>query len=153
MSQENKSIDQLDRKILALLLKDARMNYKEIARRSKTSIGTVHNRIKHLQDTQLIKQFIPVLDNELLGFDLTVLIDIRIDGAHLEEIQQKYAKNKNICAIYDVTGDYDSTFVGRFENTARLNQFIKKLQREKYVSRTNTRFALKVVKEALSPTL
>ncbi|MEL6926050.1 MAG: AsnC family transcriptional regulator, partial [Bacteroidota bacterium] len=54
-------IDETDKKILSLLMQDAKMPYTEIAQRIHVSGGTVHVRIKKLSDLGIVK-----------GFNLTV---------------------------------------------------------------------------------
>ena len=146
-------IDDLDRAILQILLEDARAKYKTIAQRTNTTVGTVHNRIKRLTDDGVILGYIPNIDAKKLGIDLSVLIDLRVEGGHLKEVQKKFLDHSNICAIYDITGDYDITLIGKFKNTDNLHDFIKKMAAEKYVLRTSTKLILDVVKEGLTPAI
>ena len=79
------------------------------------------------------------------------MIDVRIKGGHLEELQKKYSEYKNVCSIYDITGEYDTTFVAKFKNTDELNSFVKELAGQKYVLRTFTKLVLNVIKEGFVP--
>jgi DNA-binding Lrp family transcriptional regulator len=144
-------LDELDRKILLIILKDARAKYTTIAEQTDTTVGTVHNRVKRLIDEGIIRGFISKIDPKKIGFDISVLIELRIEGGHLKQIQKKYLNHNNVCAIYDITGDYDITLIGKFENTDELNNFIKKIAAEKYVLRTSTKLILDVVKEEFTP--
>ncbi len=146
-----KSIDELDQKILRILLEDASVNYETIANAVGTSLGTVHNRIKRLKEDKIITRITPVVDAKKIGFDICALIDVRIKGGHLEELQKKFTKYKNVCSIYDITGEYDTTFVTKFKNTEDLNTFIKELAGQKYVMRTHTKLVLNVIKEGFVP--
>jgi DNA-binding Lrp family transcriptional regulator len=146
-----KSIDELDRKILGILCKDASVNYESIASEVGTSVGTVHNRIKRMKEEKIIARIIPELDAKKLGFDICALIDVRIKGGHLEELLKKFSKYPNICSIYDITGEYDTTFVAKFHNTEELNKFIKDLAGQKFVLRTSTKLVLNVIKEGFVP--
>jgi DNA-binding Lrp family transcriptional regulator len=146
-----KSIDDLDFDILRMLLEDASVNYETIANRVKTSVGTVHNRIKRMKEEGIISRIIPEIDSEKLGFDICALIDVRIKGGHLEELEKQFSKNANVCSIYDITGEYDTTFVTKFTDTESLNVFVKELAGQKYVQRTNTKLVLNVIKEGFVP--
>ncbi len=146
-----KSIDELDINILRLLLKDASANYETIANTVGTSLGTVHNRIKRMKEDKIITRIIPELDAKKLGFDICAMIDVRIKGGHLEELQEKFSKYENVCSIYDITGEYDTTFVTKFKNTETLNKFVKELAGQKYVLRTSTKLVLNVIKEGFVP--
>ncbi|UCF07455.1 MAG: Lrp/AsnC family transcriptional regulator [Thermoplasmata archaeon] len=146
-----KSIDELDMNVLRMLLEDASVSYETIAKEVGSSVGTVHNRIKHLKELGIIERIIPVVSAKKLGFDICALVDIRIKGGHLEELQQKYSAKSNVCSIYDITGEYDTTFVAKFKNTEELNTFIKELAGQKYVLRTSTKLVLNVIKEGFVP--
>lgn len=144
-------IDDFDKKLLNLLIEDGEIRYKEIAKELNSTIGTVHNRIKALKDSGVLGKFIPVIDHKKLGYDIVVLINITIKGGHLEEIEKKYSKQKNVCCVYDVTGGSDSVIIAKFRKTSELNSFVKKLMAESFVERTSTNLILNVVKEAVNP--
>jgi DNA-binding Lrp family transcriptional regulator len=146
-------IDDLDRTILQILLEDGRARYKTIAERTNTTVATVHNRIKRLTDEGVITGFIPKIDARKLGIDISALIDLRVEGGYIKEIQKKILDHGNVCAIYDITGDYDISLICKFKNTDNLNEFIKKIAAEKRVLRTSTKLILNVVKEGLTPTI
>ena len=146
-----KSMDDLDMKILRMLMEDASTSYETIAKEVGSSLGTVHNRIKHMKEMGLITRIIPDVDAKKLGFDICALIDVRIKGGHLEELEKRFAKYTNVCSIYDITGEYDATFVAKFRNTEELNTFIKDLAGQKYVLRTSTKLVLNVIKEGFVP--
>jgi DNA-binding Lrp family transcriptional regulator len=146
-----KSIDDLDLDILRMLLDDAQVSYETIANSCDTSVGTVHNRIKRMKEEGIISKIVPIVDSELLGFGICALIDVRIKGGHLEELEKKFSSYPNVCSIYDITGEYDTTFVTKFRDTESLNRFVKALAGEKYVQRTNTKLVLNVIKEGSVP--
>lgn len=144
-------MDLTDRQILNILLEDGDAKYKKIAKKLKTTVGTVHNRIKKMRKDKILKTMMPILDHKKLGYDVSVVIHARIRGGHLQEVQEKYVKDKNVCGIYDVAGDADTIFIAKFKNTAKLNVFVKKLMAEEFVERTNTSLVLDIVKETLVP--
>ena len=71
-------LDPLDRNILSVLLEDSRYSFRQIAERVKVSPATVLNRIKELEKNGIIKQYSALLDYEKLGFDVEVIIEVRI---------------------------------------------------------------------------
>lgn len=140
-------IDELDLKIIGDLQKDARQSFKDISERLGVSEGTVYNRVNKLKDFGVIKRFIPDVDFSKLGYDLTALLGLTVEGGHLPEIEEDIAKDPNVTAVYDVTGEYDVVVVAKFKDRAGLNSFIKRLLAKKYVKNTYTMVALNVVKE------
>ena len=144
-------IDATDRKILNMLLEGNNPRYKDIAKPLGITIGTVHNRIMAMEANGIISKIVPVVNSKSLGYDVVALINISIKGGHLEKIEQKFARHKNVCSVYDVTGDFDSLIIAKFKDTSELNAFVKKLLAEEYVTRTNTSLILNIVKESVSP--
>lgn len=83
---ENYQIDSTDRKILELLLLDARRPYLEIARKLKVSGGTIHQRIEKLREAGILTGSQVTLNAKKLGLGVTVLLGIHLNSA--KEIQK-----------------------------------------------------------------
>lgn len=147
----NNGMDDLDSNILRILLEDASVNYETIAKKVGTSVGTIHNRIKRMKEEEIIRKIIPAVDAKKVGFDICAVIDVRIKGGHLEEVQNKFARFANVCSVYDITGEHDTMFITKFRTTEELNKFIKELAGHRYVMRTSTKLVLNIVKESFMP--
>jgi len=139
--------DDLDLRILAILNEDARMSYREIAKKLDIASGTVYNRIKIMTDNGIIKGYIPLLDHRKLGYDLTVLILIQVEGEYLTKVEKMLATPKEVLAVYDITGEFDVAVIARFKNTKSMNNFIKSTLKISYIRRTVTNVVLNIVKE------
>ena len=140
-------IDPLDRAILQELNVDARRSHREIAARLKVSATTVGTRIARLEREEVIHGYVPLLDDERLGWDLWATIGIRISKGRLREVEERLAKDPRAYAIYDVTGDVDALVIGRFRDRRDLVRFVKHALQDPYVERTNTQVVLNRVKE------
>ncbi len=140
-------IDKLDIEILIELQKDARKSLKEIAEKLDVAEGTVYNRINKLKRIGVIEKFIPIINHSKLGFDLTAIIGITAEGKHLVELEEILAKEPNVTAVYDVTGEFDVITVVKFKTREDLNEFVKKIAGMKHVKKTYTMLVLNVVKE------
>ncbi len=132
---------------------DAQTPFREIAAQAGTTVGTVHNRIKRLRQDGVIKRFLPEIDAQKLGFGICALIELKISGGRLLEVQRELAKDPHIVAVYDVTGEMDTVFVGKFKDTPDLDRFVKGTLQHKDVKETRTRLVLNVVKEGFAPRL
>ncbi len=143
----SEKIDELDLAIIKELQKDARKSYRELADKLKVAEGTVYNRVNKLRELGIIKRFIPDIDFSKLGYDLTAVIGVMVEGGHLPEIEEKISKEPNATAVYDVTGDYDAVIVAKFKDRSSLNRFVKKLLSMDHVKHTNTMLVLNVMKE------
>lgn len=155
VEQENValSMDNLDKKILELLSNDGRKSYRKISRELGVSVGTVHNRVDKLTKFGIINKFVPVIDHQKLGYNLTAIIGLEIKGGTVDYLIDKDAFKSNILAIYDVTGQFDGIIIAKFKNTFELNKFIKSLLAEDTVIRTYTQTVLNIVKEELNSSM
>jgi DNA-binding Lrp family transcriptional regulator len=140
-------MDEFDQKILEILNENARTSYREVARKLKVSLSTISNRIKKLEDGGVIERYIPVINQEKLGYALTAIINMKISHGKLIEVQEKISKDKYVSAVYDITGDWDSLLIAHFKDRRDLNGFIKGVLSIEYVERTNTQIVLNIVKE------
>ncbi|MCP4817795.1 MAG: AsnC family transcriptional regulator, partial [Shimia sp.] len=82
-------IDDMDRKILGELQRDAAQSLDEIAKRVGSSKTPVWNRIRKLREAGVIKQQTVLLDAEALGFEACFFVLIRT-SEHEADWQQKF---------------------------------------------------------------
>ncbi len=140
-------IDELDKKILKELNKNARMSFRKVARELKISPGTFHNKIKKLENSGVLKGYIPLIDTESVGFNLIAVIALRVNQEKDNEVQDEISKLPQIGAIYEVTGDWDLILICYFKGRKDLTDFIKKKLPLKNIERAITHLVLNVVKE------
>src|SRR4030042_2008218 len=140
------SMDELDDKILGILNENARKSYREIARELNVSLTTVSNRIKKMEDEKIIERFIPLINQEKIGYDLTAVINVKISHGKLLEVQEKISKDKHVSYVYDITGEWDSLIIAHFKDRRDLNGFIKGVLSLENVEKTNTQIVLNIVK-------
>ena len=129
------------------LNEDCRKTFREIARKVGTSVTGVINRIKKYEESEVIKGYIPLVDQEYFGFTLIAIIALRISKGKLLETQEEIAKDTRSVAVYDITGEWDSLVIGYFKDREDLNMFIKNVLSMRYVDRTVTHIVLNVVKD------
>lgn len=146
-------LDNKDYAIIKLIQADARMPFNEIARKLKVSEGTVFNRLEKLKKAGIVKGFQAVIDYELLGYEITAIIGLRVGSGMIPQVEAEVSKKPDVLAVYDVTGEYDALLICRFRSRMQMNDFIKSLLTIKYVERTNTYLVLNTVKENFSITL
>jgi len=140
-------LDGTDVKILRMLLSDARLSSRQIARKTGVSVGTVLSRMKKMEHEGIIKEYSAVVDHEKLGYELTVVIEITISKGRLFDIAKEIAKVPNVCCVYNVTGLTDAMVIAKFKKREELSSFTKYLLSLPYVERTNTHVVLTTMKE------
>ncbi|MCK4668503.1 Lrp/AsnC family transcriptional regulator [Candidatus Bathyarchaeota archaeon] len=140
-------LDETDVKILRILLSDARLSSRQIAKQSGVSIGTVLSRVKKMEEGGIIRGYSAMLDQEKLGYEFTVVSEITVSKGRLLEMENEIARLPNVCCVYDVTGLIDAIIIAKFKNREELGKFTKRLLALPYVERTNTHVVLTTIKE------
>jgi DNA-binding Lrp family transcriptional regulator len=139
-------IEAMDRKLVRALNANARKSYREMAKELGTSTTAVIRGIKKLEASGAISGYIPVVDPNAFGFDLTVVVSLRINQGKLLETQRQIARDPHVALVLDVTGEWDSLVVAHFRGREELNAFLKKINASKYVARTVTHIVLNTIK-------
>lgn len=140
-------LDEADLSILRALNLDARKSYRDLSKELGLALSTVSARVKRLEEQGYILGYVPVIDPTRLGFDLVVIVGVKILHGKLIEAQKRIARMPRVFGVYDVTGDWDSMILARFRTREELNEFVKDLLSLPYVERTGTQLVLNTVKE------
>lgn len=77
-------LDKIDRKILQMLVRNARMPFLEIARECGISGAAIHQRVKKLDEQGIILGSKLVVDPRLLGYDVCAFVGIKVQEPSLE---------------------------------------------------------------------
>lgn len=140
-------IDDKDFEILKHLLVDARQSARQLSQRLDVSTVTMISRIKKLEEKKIIKGYSARLDHDLLGYDITAVIEITTSQGKMLEIEEIIAKENNVISVYDITGDADTLVVAKFKNRSALSSFVKKLSAIPNIENTVTHIVLNTIKE------
>jgi len=140
-------IDELDKKILNTLNKNARMSFRQAAEEVGISPTTLYNKVKRLEKSGVLKGYIPLIDTECVGYNLTAIIALRVKQEKDIEVQREISKLPQVVAIYEVTGEWDLILICYFKGREDLTHFLKQKLPLPYVERAITHLVLNVVKE------
>jgi Lrp/AsnC family transcriptional regulator for asnA, asnC and gidA len=140
-------LEELDVEIMRALQEDARSSYRVIARKLKIAVGTVHSRVKKLEESGVIRGFSVEIDYSRVGYSITALILLQAKGKHLKDVESRLARFNNVCAVYDITGDFDIALVAKFPSSSSMDKFIKEVLSMDFIERAKTSMVLNSVKE------
>ena len=141
------NIDDKDVQILKCLLTDARQSARQLSQRLDVSTVTMLSRIKKLEEKKIIHGYSARLNHELLGYDITAIIEIKTTQGKMLEIENEIAKHDNVIAVYDITGDTDTVIIAKFNDRTSLSIFVKKLSAIHNIENTVTHIVLNTIKE------
>jgi Lrp/AsnC family leucine-responsive transcriptional regulator len=82
-----KIADDMDRKILKVLMSDARVANNELAERVGLSASACLRRLRRLEEADIIQGYTAVIDPAVEGWTMTALASIRLSRQHEDEIQ------------------------------------------------------------------
>lgn len=123
-------VDDVDRKILGELQRDAGQSLDEIASKVGSSKTPVWNRIKKLREADIIGQHTVVLDAEALGFEACFFVLIRT-SEHEEEWQQAFLKalldRPEVQEAHRLAGEIDYILKVRVKNARAYDEFYQAL--------------------------
>ncbi len=137
-------LDELDLQILDLLIKDCRTPYLEIARICHVSGGTIHVRMKKMEDLGIIKGSRILLDLEKLGYDVCCFVGIYVDKTSLfSSVFDEMKKIDEVVELHLTTGDY-SMFAKVISKsmTDLQNVLLEKINNIEGIQRTYTFISL-----------
>lgn len=103
----NNNLDELDLQILDLLIKDCRTPYLEIARICHVSGGTIHVRMKKMEDMGIIKGSRIILNLPKLGYDVCCFVGIYVDNiSSFNSVFEQMSTIKEVTELHLTTGNY-----------------------------------------------
>jgi DNA-binding Lrp family transcriptional regulator len=142
-------LDEVDKKILNTLSKNSRLSYREIAKAVGVSVATALNRVRRLEKEGVIKSYTIAVDYDALGYDVGVMIQIRVSKGKLFQVENKLASDPHVVGVFDITGAFDAVIIAHFKSRRSLDQFLKKIQTFDFVERTETVLILNSIKEGM----
>ncbi|GFP75209.1 AsnC family transcriptional regulator [Clostridium folliculivorans] len=107
MLMQNVNLDELDLQILDILIKDCRTPYLEIARMCHVSGGTIHVRMKKMEDLGIITGTRILLNLPKLGYDVCCYVGIYVDKtSSFSSVFDELSKIKEVVELHLITGNY-----------------------------------------------
>lgn len=141
---KNYEIDDVDLKILSHLMLDAKTPYTEIAKKVYVSGGTVHVRMKKMEELGVVKGTTLQLDYSKLGFDVTCFLGIYLQKSSLyDTVVDKLRGIPEIVKIHYTTGNYNIFIKIHCRDTNHLREVLHdKIQKVDGIDRTETFISL-----------
>ena len=136
-------IDDIDRKILDILIDNSRTPFTEIAKRLLISAGTVHVRVKKLEDAGIIKGSSLNLDYNLLGYNFVAYIGVLADrSGQTYDILESLKKIPHVTVAHLMTGKYNIICKIRAKDTKHAKDIIMEIERIEGIQRLESMISL-----------
>jgi Lrp/AsnC family transcriptional regulator for asnA, asnC and gidA len=116
-------LDDVDRKIIALLQEDGRRPASDIARLIGTSVQTVSNRVERLLDNAVI-DVMAILNPPSIGYEKDAIICLRVRQGLLESVGDQLANLDHVSYVGFLTGSFDIMIEVYIEDDEHLFRFL-----------------------------
>jgi Lrp/AsnC family leucine-responsive transcriptional regulator len=143
-------VDQINIKILTLLQENARLSNAEIAKEVGLTVSSVHERVKKLEKTGIIKGYVAVVDPEKLGKPLLAFLRLTVSSHEKasDAIHELCRLDQDILECHNVAGEDCFIIKIRAESPKRLEQLLSKIRSAAESSRSVTNIVLSTYKES-----
>jgi Lrp/AsnC family transcriptional regulator for asnA, asnC and gidA len=146
-TDSNPQIDSLDRQILSILTKNARMPFLEVARECNVSGAAIHQRVQRLTKLGIISGSQFIVEPKKLGYNTCAYIGIFLDNAALfNDVSDRLMKIPEITQCHYTTGQYAMFIKVHTRDNEHLRTVLsEKIQAINGIMRTETFISLDVL--------
>ncbi|MFH1257616.1 MAG: Lrp/AsnC family transcriptional regulator [Candidatus Micrarchaeota archaeon] len=143
-------LDETDLRLISELESDASITKKKLARKLNIPLTTIHNRIRKMEITGVIRGYRAAIDKKKIGKGVAAFVDITVSYVSpdfsQQEIGKRLAAMPEVDEVAIVTGGTDLQLKVYVNSTDELNDFItRKLRAIKGIDKTNTRVILQEI--------
>ena len=151
MASSQVSLDSKDMAILQLLQQNARITVKEISQQMHLSTTPVHERIKRMEATGVIKQYATLVDHTKVKKGLMVICYVSLKehtkNAGLKFIETMHALNE-VIECYNISGEFDFMLKVVSEDMNAYYDFhVNKLSQIENMGHVQSVFVMGIIKQ------
>jgi Lrp/AsnC family transcriptional regulator for asnA, asnC and gidA len=140
-------LDDIDRRILSLLVQDAKLPYSEIARQLHVSGGTIHSRMARLEELGIVRGATLDLDLSKVGFGIQAFLGIfLLKSSFCDSVIAQLRDIPEVISVHFTTGSYNLFARLACRDTQHLRNVLHDMvQQIEGVERTETLISLEEV--------
>lgn len=141
-------LDELDLKILRTLQQNGRTKRNELADQVQLSVPSVSDRLKKLEDNNIIEGYYTKVNRQAFGYDILAFILVMMDSSkHYKDLIKHVDKHLHILECYSVLGEGSHLLKVCVKNTEALEKLLSEIQTWPGVTGTKTTYVLSTIKE------
>jgi Lrp/AsnC family leucine-responsive transcriptional regulator len=143
------ALDDVDSKVIAALMAQGRMTWAELASLLELSAPATGDRVRRLEDRQVIKGYAALIDPEAIGCYLLAYVAVTLERPeHRALFLQKILDLSEVQECHHIAGEDDYWLKVRCQNTKDLERIVsEELKALPGILRTRTTIVLSTVKE------
>jgi len=121
--------DPVDVRILEILRLDGRASIRDIAKKVGISPATVSRKIRQMEDDNIIKAYVSIIEDEELGKGSRAVLLVRTSGdKDQSEVIEDISNMDDICNVFLTMGNYDLILTACTINESELYNIIKRIR-------------------------
>ena len=141
------ALDTIDVKILEVLQDNARVSISELSKQVNLSLSAVSERLKKLENSNIIEQYTTVLNPSAMEKDLSAIMMISMeDPSDTDEFRRMVQEQDEILECHYITGTYDYVLKITTKNMSTLEQLMNKIKSINSIKHTETNVIFSTVK-------
>jgi len=132
-------MEDLDRRIVGLLMQDGRMSLTEVGKVTGLSTSAVHQRVRHLEERGVIQSYRAVIDHDALGKTLIAFISVTpLDPAAPDDVPDRLRDIEDLEACHSVAGEESYILKARVSTPSDLEELLARVRSGANVSTRTT---------------
>jgi Lrp/AsnC family transcriptional regulator, leucine-responsive regulatory protein len=123
-------LDAFDRKILAILQRDAKTPQREISEAVNLSASAVNRRIAAMEEAGVIMAQVALIDPSKVGRPITVIVEVSVESERLDlldAVRQRFIACPAVAQVYYVTGEVDFVLILTVVDMSEYEQLTREL--------------------------
>lgn len=141
-------MDEVDRRIVALLREDARRSYQDIGARVSLSAPAVKRRVDRLAEEGVVRGYTAVIDAARFGWPTHAVVALFCEGRMAAgDLRAAVERHPEVEAAYTVAGEASAMLHVRARDTQHLEEALERLRDAPGVIRTQTQVVLSTLFE------
>jgi DNA-binding Lrp family transcriptional regulator len=124
----------MDKHILRILKMDGRASIRNIAKRLEISPATVSRKIKKLEENNIIKAYVSIVEDDELGKGTRAVLLVKTTGDYdSNQVVERLTDMDDICNVFLTMGNYDMILTACTTDENELYRMIKRIRGEEGV--------------------
>ena len=141
-------MDEIDRKIVALLRQNARRSFQDIGSHVALSAPAVKRRVDRLEADGVIRSYAAVVDPAAIGWHTHAVVALYCEGRMSgQEVRAAVEGHPEVQSAYTVAGEASAILHLRAADTQHLEEALERLRDAPGVRRTHTQVVLSTLFE------
>ncbi|HUH35316.1 MAG TPA: winged helix-turn-helix transcriptional regulator [Moheibacter sp.] len=139
----NNEIDEIDKTILMYLIENTRLPFTEIAKKMNVSAGTIHVRVKKMEEAGIIKGTTLITDYDKMGYQFVAYLGLLLTKTNkIQHVLEELYKIPNVTVAHIVAGKYNIFCKIRARDTSHAKDLILQIDEIEDVLRTESMISL-----------